>query len=280
MTVNLEKALIKANKKLITPEHLLFVKEYEQHAGLVENDSLERVGMNAALKKGHAIKSLKDQLKQETLRFKQERVFHISQIEKTCKDYYLRFLPSVRYAGAIDTQLPYKINNFEAAYRVKCQCDEMPERRFLAFMPMIKVNPDRTITWEKQETERTQNTFIMAPASSFELQEEPKDPLFFYKINDEYYYLIHKWGNDLSISRRVLGFLSNSFNFWLTLVLFPFLFSAFGFSMSFLDGGKPSVLTAVLFVIGGVLFFFLTLRYSDDTRTFSPLKNKWNSPYL
>ena len=40
MTINLEKALIKANKKLLTPEQLLIVKEYEQHAGLVDDDAL------------------------------------------------------------------------------------------------------------------------------------------------------------------------------------------------------------------------------------------------
>lgn len=103
-------------------------------------------------------------------KFNQDKVFHIKQIEKIAKKYSLRFLPAAYYKGAIDNELSNKITQFEAAY---------------------------------SERVSHGNTYILAPKSSFKLEERPKDPLFFFKIDFEHYYLIHKWGNDLSITRRL-----------------------------------------------------------------------------
>jgi hypothetical protein len=115
-------------------------------------------------------------LKQETIGFNQERVFHISQIQNICEKYYLRFLNIKHYKGSVDNQIPFKITTFETAHDKKCQQKDM---------------------------------YIIAPAKSFQLEEKPKDPLLFYKINDDYFYLIHKWGNDLSIFNRLKSIFSN-----------------------------------------------------------------------
>lgn len=176
ITINLEKSLIKENKKLVMPEELLFINEYDKFAPLVENDALSRVGLNRALKKGQDIKNRMNQKLEKTKAFAQDRVFHISQIEGVCKKYRLRFLPAQKYRGVIDKDLANRILTFEVAYNLKCN---------------------------------EHNTKIIAPMESFKLEKKPKDPLMFYEINNEYFYLIHKWGNDLHLSRAILPLFEN-----------------------------------------------------------------------
>ncbi len=74
MKINLEKELVKENVKLATPKELLLIKEYERQTELVENNALERIGLNKNIKSGRFIKNTIDSLKKETLKFNQERV--------------------------------------------------------------------------------------------------------------------------------------------------------------------------------------------------------------
>jgi hypothetical protein len=46
---------------------------------------------------------------------------------------------------------------------------------------------------------------IMAPAERFKLCDSELDPLLFVPVGDDRYYLVHKWGNDLSAQRVLLG---------------------------------------------------------------------------
>ncbi|MEO1031472.1 MAG: hypothetical protein AAFX55_08700 [Bacteroidota bacterium] len=97
-----------------------------------------------------------------------DRIYHISQIKKTCVNYRLRFLDTKLFKG----ELPY-----EAISKIK-------------------------------QLEKTHNTElkgfkIIAPAKLFKL-EHYDDPLLFAPIGNGYYYLIHKWGNDLSAFRRAI----------------------------------------------------------------------------
>lgn len=122
-------------------------------------------------------------------------VFEVGDIEKLCIKYRLRFLPSTLFVGNIEARVALKIKEF--AKVTKTEIDEYTLRtRFL----------------------------IMAPPESFRLQRvqfvrtvKDPDPLIFYKISDTKYRLIHKWGNDFSILRRLLGFRwANLRNYWLT----------------------------------------------------------------
>lgn len=246
MTINLEKALIKANKKLLTPKELLVVREYEQNAGLLNDDTLRRVGMDTNLTKGKQVKTRSETLKNETKRFDQSRVFHISQIKQTCLNYFLRFLPSDIYTGTIDSELPYKINAFEAAYGVRCG---------------------------------TSSCFIMAPASSFKLQEVPKDPLFFYKINEEYYYLIHKWGNDLNVFRRALPILSSTWFFYLSMILGVFMnLSSMKLDNDFTGLEAINAFSATVII---VTLIVITIHSVVDSEWPSWMKkNEFNSSYI
>lgn len=194
MTINLEKELIRQNRRVAMPAELLAIREFEQNAGLIENDALERVGLTTQIRKGKEIKDRLSSKRKETDNFKQERVFHISQISALCHKYDLRFLPSVLFKGQIDSVLATKIVNFEAAYKVTCRGGNEE------YASSSDIMQDY---YRKFNDGEFPNTFIVAPAESFALQERPKDPLFFYEINDEYYYLVHKWGNDLNIFRRI-----------------------------------------------------------------------------
>lgn len=236
-TINLEKALIKENKKLATPTELLRIKEYDKFHNLESNDVLERVGLNYAIKSGKGIKDRISRKKQQTEKFSQERVFHVSQIKAICEKYRLRFLSADYYAGTIDEDLPVKISTFEIAHNVKCD---------------------------------KYNTKIVAPIKSFKLQAKPKDPLMFYEINDEYYYLIHKWGNDLSIGRSLLRFFESGFISALLIIAPAFL----GFIIR-VDIGIAFVIASVFIV--GVLNLFFSI---EQDRPFSFLRhNKWNSKH-
>lgn len=237
-TINLEKSLIRENRKLATPKELLLVKEYETHTELLENDALSRIGFNQTIKRGEQIKTAINTRQQQTENFQQERVFHVSQIKAICEKYHLRFLPGEHYKGIIDKELPTKITNFEAAYGVKCN---------------------------------SSNTKICAPLESFELEEKPKDPLLFYQINDEYYYLIHKWGNDLNIVRALFTLFTNGWFCWFAPIV--------GFSLLSLFGGIGVKIVFVIITLIWTAACLIERIVEDRPIRFLP-KNDWDSKYL
>lgn len=236
MTIDLEKELIRQNRKLATPQELLQIREFELNQGMLNNDVLERLQMNTSLLNGKQLKQEADSMHDATKNFKQERVFHISQIEALCKKYYLRFLSSSQYAGSIDPELPNKVTTFEAAYNVKI-ADQNRNRAYIA-----------------------------APKESFRLQAKPKDPLLFYKINSDYYYLVHKWGNDLSIFRRLLSVLS-------TPMLPQIISFALGLIVSIIyDQGWVSLAFGIFATLG------MTLAMLIKELIIGPLYNDWTGP--
>lgn len=95
-------------------------------------------------------------------------IFHLDQIKKTCIDYRLRFL-DIRY--------------------------------FKGEIPQAAVS--RITTLESQHNIQLQGLKIMAPSKLFKLKDKD-DPLLFAPMGNDYFYLIHKWGNDLHPLRRLL----------------------------------------------------------------------------
>jgi hypothetical protein len=96
------------------------------------------------------------------------RIYHINQIKKICTDYRLRFLDSKYFKGKIPPSAISKIKHLEKGHHI-------------------------TLSGLK----------IMAPSKLFKL-EDKDDPLLFAPIGNGYYYLIHKWGNDLHPLRKLL----------------------------------------------------------------------------
>jgi ABC-type multidrug transport system fused ATPase/permease subunit len=94
------------------------------------------------------------------------RIFHLDNIRDICIDYRLRFLDISRFKGVV---------------------------------------PKAALTQQKA-IENTHNTQlsqlkIMAPSKLFKL-DSADDPLLFAPMGNDYYYLIHKWGNDMSPLRK------------------------------------------------------------------------------
>lgn len=238
-TINLEQELLKQNKKLNTPKELLLIKEYETYGININNNTLERLGLNSNLNKAKEIVEKNNNKKQQISNYNQERVFHISQVESICRKYSLRFLPIEYYKGTVPIELAYKIEQFEIAH---------------------------------QKSIDKSDCYIMAPAKNFKLEERPKDPLFFYKINEEYFYLIHKWGNDLSIFRRLISISSITIvKLICSIILLFTFFSCYYFPERVVDTILSGILACILTIV--VSFMIADVTYTID-------KDNWNSKYI
>lgn len=154
-----EKILNFRNKR-ISPENLM--------------EQIQRVFETEALKDRMILDSLSDDSELEESNdfdldlLQGDSIYHLSDIERMCIDYRLRFLNSALFKG----ELPY-----EAISKIK-------------------------------QLERAHNTSlkgfkIMAPAKVFKLK-NADDPLLFAPIGNHYYYLIHAWGRDLHPLRKVM----------------------------------------------------------------------------
>lgn len=95
-----------------------------------------------------------------------KRIFHIDAIKDICITYRLRFLDTVYFKG-------------EIPYTAVAEIKEL----------------------EKRHQTELKGYKIIAPSKLFKL-ENADDPLLFAPIGNGYYYLIHKWGNDLSPLRK------------------------------------------------------------------------------
>jgi hypothetical protein len=101
--------------------------------------------------------------------FESDKVFRIDQIEKICINYRLRFLDTKYFRHEFPYEAISKINEFERKYNTKV-------KRFK----------------------------IIAPDVAFDLEDCNKDPLLFAQLDNERFYLLHKWGNDLAWYRKFL----------------------------------------------------------------------------
>lgn len=97
-----------------------------------------------------------------------DKIYHIAQIKKICIDYRLRFLDSKYFKG------------------------EIPQEAFSKIKKM-----------EKQHDLEVKGFKIVGPSKLFKLADKD-DPLLFAPIGNDYFYLIHKWGNDLHPLRKLM----------------------------------------------------------------------------
>ncbi len=97
------------------------------------------------------------------------RIYHLDQIRTICIDYRLRFLDSKYFKGEIPVEAVSKTKRLENEHHIEVKGFK-----------------------------------VVAPSKLFRL-EDKDDPLLFVPIGNNYFYLIHKWGNDLHPFRRVLA---------------------------------------------------------------------------
>lgn len=101
-------------------------------------------------------------------RLETNRIFHRDTIKKICIDYRLRFLDVTFFKGDIPVEATEIVQALEQEHNT--------ELRHLK---------------------------IVAPSKLFKLKNSD-DPLLFVPMGNQYYYLIHKWGNDLHPLRRLM----------------------------------------------------------------------------
>jgi hypothetical protein len=112
------------------------------------------------------------------------KIFHLEQIKALCIDYRLRFLDSSIFKNAIPEEAISKIR--------------MLEKQHLTSLEGFK---------------------IIAPSKSFHLLNYD-DPLLFIPIGNDYYYLVHQWGNEINPLRRLLVLpIRNLWNFTLSAII-------------------------------------------------------------
>lgn len=172
-----------------------------------------------------------------------DRIFNEDQIKQICKIYRLRFLDS-RY---FKEELPY-----QAITKVK--------------------------QLQKQHQTTLRGFKILAPAKAFKLK-NADDPLFFAPIGNGYYYLIHKWGNDLSFFRKIMVWpLRGIENMGIFIFLMSMIFTAL-VPARFIN----AEMTAPKFLLfsfimaswfGGLVLFFMFKK----GKNFSP--TVWNSSFI
>lgn len=150
-----------------------------------DENLLKSVGLSKAIDNAHELKQKSEELKVKAANIRNPRIFTEAEIKRIAINYGLRFLPSTLYKGSLPNDLAQKIKEFKSlglkqgVYKWK-EAESVYGNRYMS-----------------------EAYFILAPKKSFELQEKPEDPLFFARLADGTYYLIHKWGNDLSYWRYV-----------------------------------------------------------------------------
>lgn len=111
------------------------------------------------------------------------RIFHSKEIQKICINYRLRFLDSKYFKG-------------------KYPQGALDEIKYLENKHQITLDGFK----------------IIAPSKMFVL-EKADDPLLFAPIGNGYFYLIHKWGNDLHPLRKLLMWPYKSFENLIVMIL-------------------------------------------------------------
>lgn len=176
-----------------------------------------------------------------------EKIFHVSEIKKLCTDYRLRFLDAHHFKG----EIPY-----EAISKIK--------------------------GLQKEQGVELQSYKILAPAPMFNLQKKDSDPLLFVPLGNDRFYLIHKWGNDLSPFRKWVVLPFRSFKSLIATVAL--------FTLAIVMAIPDSVYMGPYDKSAGALrvifFFYLFIAFSGLTVLygFSRVKNfnsaLWDSKYM
>lgn len=170
-----------------------------------------------------------------------DKIYHVDAIKKLCIDYRLRFLDTKYYKNEYPEETIEKIAGFE----------------------------------ELHETE-LHHFKILAPKSSFKL-DNYDDPLLFMALGNDYYYLLDYWGNDLHWSKKIVAWPMKSL---MTLIVTTALLSLLSTNLLHFVLGKT--LTDVQFLIIllfswkwiiAITFFFLIKKGKSVS------EYNWNSPF-
>jgi hypothetical protein len=223
-----------------------------------EINALKSLGMANSI----AIKQKVDQDLKVVIEYEQLygcKVYRRGEIKKLAQDYILRFLPSEYYQGNIDPLLPRRIVEFEKLANIN-RNEGKNKPHYMTVQEAFFGMGNRT---------KKHQYYILAPKSSFELQEKPKDPLLFYRISDDKYCLVHKWGDDLSVTRRVMSVLSTTLFVKSISFSLSALFTCLTYSR--MVNGKHPILSIIM-AIAAIACSYLVWNYEDE-------KDNWDTNF-
>ena len=169
-----------------------------------------------------------------------DKIFHIDSIKKLCINYRLRFLDTHLFKGEYPKELYSIIPNLENDHKIQLK-----------------------------------DFKIMAPSKLFRLKTK-EDPLLFVPIGNGYYYLVHKWGDDLKSYRRILVWPFKNINTLIfTSIILSLLSTATG-SAFFNDFSDTQLLVIFIFNIKTFVFvtFYLLFMMRKNFN-----ESIWNSKY-
>lgn len=171
-----------------------------------------------------------------------DKIYHINTIKSICVDYRLRFLDTKYFKNEFPQEAIQKIKHLE-----------------------------------KSHATQLSGFKVMAPAKLFKL-ENADDPLLFAPIGNGYYYLIHKWGNDLHPLRKLAMLPFKSLENVLIAALILSFAITYIFNYNILNSSTQSAQFIILF-----LFMFKSVVGVTIFYAFSQGKNvssaNWNSKY-
>ncbi|WP_339697552.1 hypothetical protein [uncultured Marixanthomonas sp.] len=156
---NIELKLEQVRDKRISEENIL-----KEVATIFSENETKRLAIKETLAKGVSEKDNSFNFD----KLESNRIYHITDIQKICVDYRLRFLDSRFFKETIPEEAISKIRQLENEHNTALK-----------------------------------NFKIIAPAKLLNL-ENADDPLLFAPMGNDYFYLIHKWGNDLHPLRKAL----------------------------------------------------------------------------
>ena len=169
-----------------------------------------------------------------------DKIFHIDSIKKLCINYRLRFLDTHLFKGEYPKELYSIIPNLENDHKTQLK-----------------------------------DFKIMAPSKLFRLKTK-EDPLLFVPIGNGYYYLVHKWGDDLKSYRKILVWPFKNINTLIfTSIILSLLSTAIG-SAFFNDFSDTQLLVIFIFNIKTFVFvtFYLLFMMRKNFN-----ESIWNSKY-
>ena len=172
-----------------------------------------------------------------------ERIFHSNDIKALCINYRLRFLDAHFFKGDVPAEAISKMRQLEQDHQTKLE-----------------------------------GLKIIAPAKLLKL-ENADDPLLLASIGNDYYYLIHKWGNDLSPFRKWTMWPYKSFeNLVFTIFLVSILLTAMTPMQLFTKGDvtPQEYVLMLLFMFKAVAGIVLFYGFAKGKNFNSAI---WNSKY-
>lgn len=196
-------------------------------------------------KKERITKSLKNanngsfnQLKFDKMETK--NIFHKDTIKNICIRYRLRFLDSNLFKGEYPKNITKIISDIEL----------------------------------KHDT-NLKNFMIMAPSKLFKIK-SPDDPILFIPIGNDYFYLIHKWGEEFNYLRKLLVLpFKNIDNLTIFSVMVSVFFALLG-KLFIPSLTLSEVFILFLFLVKGFIFIFF-YTFFLTRKNFS--ESIWNSKY-